>query len=110
MPIRARVANVMTSPRTSNGWSPGAQNGPRSGATGVVAISPSLPQRELVVEQGQHGRGEQVLEGQQAHERPDDGRVHGPGHALSAAPGPNAAADADGGDDRAEGDALDLAP
>src|SRR3981081_2853088 len=41
MPASALAENVMTSPRTSNGCRPVAQNGPRSAAAGGVAISSS---------------------------------------------------------------------
>src|SRR5689334_16930068 len=94
----ARKAKVMTSPSTSKGCRPGAQNGALSAAAGGDAISlplSPLPQRQLVVEQGQHGRREQVLERLDAQERPDDGGVDRLGHPLGSAPGSDAAGDAD---------------
>src|SRR5258706_13038891 len=73
MPASPRTAKAMTSPSTSNGWSPGAQNGPRAAIGGDAKLL-SLPHRQPVVGQGQHRRREQVLESQDADERPDDPR------------------------------------
>src|SRR5579875_1156080 len=111
MPAIARPAKAMMAPTVSKGTSTRLKSCPlgRRGGGEDVLVVIALPQRQLGVEEGEHGRREDVLEDRDGHEAPDHGRVHGLGHALGAAVGRDSLVDADGGDDGTEQDALHLA-
>src|SRR5579875_845380 len=93
MPASTRPAKAMMAPMVSKGTSARLRSCPfplreRAGAEeGVLVAIAALPQRELGVEEGEHGRREDVLEDRDNREAPDHGRVHGLGHALGAAVG-----------------------
>src|SRR5438094_7844589 len=61
------------------------------------------------MEKGQDGGGIEILEGLDADEAPDDAGMHRPGDAFRAPFGAYTFIYADGGDQRAKQDALDLA-
>src|SRR6266566_5814894 len=105
IPAMARPAKVRISPKASTG--PSTRLRPRhafsvAGAS-VERFSVAIvsPQRQLGVEEGQHGRREDVLEDRDAHEAPHDGRVHRLCHPFGAAAGGDSLEDAYGGHDGA---------
>src|SRR5215469_16798854 len=97
IPAKARIPKATIAPKVSKGCRTrlGVRLARTSGEGVFVAIV--SPQSELCVEQRQDGRSEEILEYRDAHEAPDDGRVHSLGHPFGAAACRHALVDADGG-------------